>query len=144
MPFAQYYFKHSTTCTWSGSSGSDYLFYLLTDLLHFLHENPICMASHKPFLYRRRPLQQNGDMKERETEYETTCMQAAFSTRTNLVSPLPALPLPPSQTLPINAIREASCVYFRPPSPTHVLPIAEFEQFSATSAKVEDGLHLGA
>ena len=29
-------------------------------------------------------------------------------------------------------------------SPTHVLPIAEFEQFSATSAKSEGGLRLGA
>jgi hypothetical protein len=26
VPFAQYYFKHSTTCTWSRSNGSDYLF----------------------------------------------------------------------------------------------------------------------
>jgi hypothetical protein len=41
VPFAQYYFKHSTTCTWSRSNGSDYPFYLLADLLHFLHENPL-------------------------------------------------------------------------------------------------------
>jgi hypothetical protein len=31
-----------------------------------------------------------------------------------------------------------------PPSPTHVPPIAELGQFSETSAKSEDGLHLGA
>jgi hypothetical protein len=31
-----------------------------------------------------------------------------------------------------------------PPPPTHVPSIAEFEQFSATSAKSEDGLRLGA
>jgi hypothetical protein len=33
---------------------------------------------------------------------------------------------------------------YRAPPPTHALPIAEFGQFSATSAKSEDGLHLGA
>ena len=80
---------------------------------------------------------------ERETKCETTCMQAAFSTRTNLFSLLPALPLPPSHPPPINVIREASCVYFLPP-PTHAPPIAELGQFSATSAKSEDGLKLGA
>jgi hypothetical protein len=30
---------------------------------------------------------------------------------------------------------------YQAPPPTHVLPI---EQFSVTSAKIEDGLHLGA
>ncbi len=31
-----------------------------------------------------------------------------------------------------------------PPPSTHAPPMAEFEQFSASSAKSEDGLYLGA
>ena len=67
--------------------------------------------------YIKRGCNSRTEIWERETKCKTTCIQAAFSTRTNLVSPLPALPLHPSHTPPINAIREASCVYFRPPLP---------------------------
>jgi hypothetical protein len=67
----------------------------------------------------------------------------------------PSHPSPPPlfSPLPTSRICRTACghvirISWReappPPSPTHVLPIAEFEQFSATSAKVEDGLHLGA
>jgi hypothetical protein len=72
-------------------------------------------------------------------------MQAAFSTRTNLFSLLPALPLPPLTPASNKCDKGGQLRLFPPPpSPTHVPPIAEFEQFSATSAKSEDGLHLGA
>ncbi len=47
--------------------------------------------------------------------------------------------------VPCSPRKESSACQGPPlPSPTHILPIAEFEQFSATSAKSEDGLHLGA
>jgi hypothetical protein len=66
---------------------------------------------------------------------------AAFSARTKVFSPLPALPLPLSHPPPINAIRGAGLRLFPPPPLT---PTEDCDQFLAISAKVEDGLHLGA
>ncbi len=66
---------------------------------------------------------------------------AAFGARTNLLSPLPALPLPLSHPPPKNAIRGAGLRLF-PPPPPHTPE--DCDQFLATSAKIEDGLHLGA
>ncbi len=54
-------------------------------------------------------------------------------------SPHRASVAPPAATL--SGLAEGRLLH--PPSPTHVPPTAEIEQFSATSAKSEDGLSLG-
>jgi hypothetical protein len=66
-------------------------------------------------------------------------MQAASSTRAGLLSP------PPPSTLACCKCDKGGQLRLAPPpSLTHVPPIAELEQFSASSAKSEDGLYLGA
>ncbi len=53
---------------------------------------------------------------EKERQSVNYMHTAAFSARTNLFSPLPALPLPLSHPPPINAIRGAGLHLFVPPS----------------------------
>jgi hypothetical protein len=79
---------------------------------------------------------------ERRYEKETsTCMQVAFRARTYLLSPLP---LPPPHPPLTDAIREAGWLCFLPPPLYPCTPHAEFVWLSASSAKSEDGLYLGA
>jgi hypothetical protein len=79
---------------------------------------------------------------EKERQSVNYMHTSAFGARTNLLSPLPALPLPLSHPPPINAIRGAGLRLF--PPPPLLTPPEDCDQFLATSAKVEDGLHLGA
>ncbi len=78
---------------------------------------------------------------EKERQSVNYMHTAAFSARTKVFSPLHALPLPLSHPPPINAIRGAGLHLF--PSPP-LTPPEDCDQFLAISAKVEDGLHLGA
>ncbi len=80
------------------------------------------------FISREAATAERGYEKERQSvNYMHT---AAFSARTNLFSPLPALPLPLSHLPPINVIRGAGLRPFPPPpSPTHVLPMQDFSRF---------------
>jgi hypothetical protein len=56
---------------------------------------------------------------EKERQSVNYMHTAAFSARTKVFSPLPALPLPLSHPPPINAIREAGLRLFLPPSLPH-------------------------
>jgi hypothetical protein len=75
---------------------------------------------------------------EKERQSVNYVHSAAFSTRTNLFSPVPAPPLLLSHPPPINAIRGAG---LRPPPLT---PPEDCDKFFAIPAKVKDGLNLGA
>ncbi len=75
-----------------------------------------CTASHKPFLYRKRPSQQNGERRkrnEKEDYIHVECKQLQGR----------LLPSPPPHPDAITGA--AACASF-PPPPTHTLPIAGF------------------
>jgi hypothetical protein len=69
----------------------------------------------------------------------------ANMTRLSSVTPLPPpLPAPRICRTACGHVIRISWRETPPPPSTHAPPIAEFEQFSASSAKSEDGLYLGA
>jgi hypothetical protein len=96
----------------------------VTLVLNMFIQPPLC-GFVQAFLYRKRPLQQNGDMRKRNGKEDYICVES------RRLQGHPLSPPPPSRcdnggSLP--------AFHFRPPP----LP-----QILATSLKVEDGLPLG-
>jgi hypothetical protein len=105
-------------------------FHIASIYINSLENDSAAWSVPKELFYIERGCNSRTEIRERETKCKTTCIQAASSTRTNLFSPLPALPLPLSHPPPINVIRGASLRPFRPPpSPTHALPVQDFSHF---------------
>jgi hypothetical protein len=84
------------------------------------------------FLYRKRSLQQNGEMKKRNGK------EGYINVECKRLQGHPLSPPPPSRCDNRGSL---PTLHFRPPPLSH--PQQDYSQILATSLKVEDGLQLG-